>query len=571
MPEIPVDLTRATFKPLAQPRVNMQGAIDAAGAAGRFGSAIAQVGQGLNKAVFNAKLKERDDEIRSDFSAYRTHLSSLRNKAEIELKAIKVGDGVDIKAEAEDIYKRYEEEASEWIDTEGNVRHEIAHQDFKDFLNEQRGSARDYVDTYVAGKELDRTISRFEAEITAGIQNGDESLVRNGAKGLQSVGKYESPEEYEAMLNANLEAMNKKLDETTMDEANLLLLNGDKKGFKEKVQELRVPKQPEKDLIYRKEIARRSYLSAAEVLDGMDSATIEELEAFREDPDSFASVKGMDPDVHRIPLRRQAASKIKQIAYEQQKRASDILNDGATGNLELAMRKLEQSSEDNDRYGLPTELRDMIKKTLIESAQTYEEQEDFETLEKAAKAGSSGKKYEKIQNQLALYRISPKGFNVDEMIKSVDGLSNVAAPVKARIMGEVLEIAAIQARSAQDYGLEVDPKSGGLRERDSGFMRYLKWGLYPPDLEISDNEAEVLSMGYERFRESVDIMGAWDGLDSSIDKYQKRVRRFFKKNPNPSAQEFERFQVEQLRPIDKMIEREIVLQEKLGKRPPANP
>lgn len=532
MPQIPYNPSLGVARPQSRGRVDFSGAANAIGREANAINKTVQMFQGAIGTGMAAVRNEREKEIYADKLGFEARVKDAQSKAAMEIEAIPVGDGVDFDAESAAIIERHYGGLRDYLQDPGNVRHKEAMQDFELRLATAESDGRRKIDEYKFAYERRRSAGRGERMVEVGMKTGDTDLIEKGIFAQHEAGKF-TAEQAQTVFEKSVRKMHEAQDADLLLQAENLLAEGDVEGFREKIDAQNLPTAAAKEKMKRERIAKRAYLVAGEALSKMEDAELSELRKFRDDPDAFAPMRGMDEQLHKIPLRRQAAAMIRRVEMEQHKRAQTMLKAAGRGDLETAMRMLEDSGELNNRLGIPAEYRGVMKDQLKAAAAAFERGEQLKAVEKQAE---SNKDYKALRDAQAAAVFALDAFDLGDNLKAIEKL-NVASPVKARLMSEAFGLAAAQQKS---------------REPEKDDFRFVELFPFvaalesPPETEREFSSYEQL---YSAFGQSVEVMGPWDGLSSELRDAEKEIAKWHRNNRNASEKEVREMESSIIAPI----------------------
>lgn len=486
---------------------------------------------------------EREKQIYADKLGFETKVRDAESRFKIALDAIPVGDGVDIESETAEILQREYGTLRDYLNEPGNVRHKQAMRDFEARLAEAEANAKRGIGEYTASYERRRSVGRGERMVEVGIRTGDESLIEKGIFAQHEAGKFDQATS-QTVYEKSVFQMKEGADKALMVEAENLLGEGDYDGFRARIDSLNLPTLEEKKKIKREMSATHSFNAANLFLAELE--TVSEIRDFRKDPEKFTGVKGMD-DNRRKKILYDAKKAEQRILREQEANAGTLLKLASKGEFDPG--QFDAMAKRDDAKGLPGEQVDLLRDKVTKALDAYEKGEARKVIFAVA---AKDEKYKALNESLSARLLDPAGFDLKDTLEEIEG-SKLGDVVKVDLMSRAFGIAASQY---SEMSPEPEP-------------RFSMWEVLPfvafyketfGKGELAQGEIDSLERTYSTFKESVEVLGVWDGLTDDLNDVQKAVNKFYRKE-DPTPEEITAFEEKTLRPLrDKILRKKILSQ-----------
>lgn len=548
MPRVPYNPTQVVAPRQNQPRINNSGSI---AAIGNESAAKSQMIQSFQGAI-NTGMDLRQDKIERDTFADAQRFESVASQAEMnmnqKLDAIQVADGVDFQAESEAIREEYITTLQDWVESPGNVRHKQKKSNFTSQVNGIKEQAKLMMLERGDQYQKQVNIGAGKRGIETGIMANDPDAIERGVMTmhLEKVRGYVSADEAGMMYEKHVTSAKKLADQRTMTVAENLLAQGDSKGFREAVDSMELPTIEEKKKIKREKASTYAYNSARVALDELEN--LQDLTEFAKDPEKLGGYKGLTAN-HKTTLKVMANGKIRRIERAQKRNAQSFLSDAARGKFDP--ESFNERAVFDTEEGLPQGQLEELQQDIQKSLEAYEKGESFKVLEKEAMKDDD---YVELLNKLSAATFRPETLDLDKTLKDIRRLK-VGDPIKADRLSQAFGIAAEKQRTQPD-------------EDESWFAAFMRRGFYESKSDREKAEASKPSQAeldsfeavYTQFQKSVEVLGAWNGLNDEVKRVQKDVIRLHETNPDMTIQE----QIEKLKIIMEPIKEKIMEREKYG-------
>ena len=528
MARVPYNRTEAPYQKQPGSRVDASGI--------RRGIAVnASANRDLANAaqnVINLGMALRQDKVEEDNFADRQRFESMATDAEIkmnsEIEAIPIADGVDYMEEAQSATDGYLSALREWVEAPGNVRHRQKQTEYSDLITGMEIKLKEKVAAGNMEYQKKRNVGAGKRGIETGIRLNQPEAIERGVMSLHlaKVRGYESADEAQMMYEKHVQSAKKIADNETLVAAENMLHEGNYDGFKEAVDSLELPSQEKKQAIKREKMATHSYNSALLTLDGLESLT--DIKEFAENPEKFSSVKGMSEN-HKTTARLRANGRIRRIARAQSRNRESLARDASKGEFDAGL--FDSMSVDDTENGLGVEDIEDFRKTLVESAQAWAEEENVKSIIKQVKTQED---YKEVADEIAAGLLVPEGFDVKGTLKDIER-EDFHPAVKSELVAEVLRIADVQYQESDEY--------------DANWL----WGF--GGREVTDEEKNTLIEYTEKWKELVEAAGVPDGLHKDYHDGVKMIRKAFEDESVDRNQIYQKV----IRPLEDMVLRESLL------------
>ena len=489
----------------------MSGAIAAVGAEARANQGIAEAVQGAGQLGAEIARDETQKQIYADQLGFEAEVKDAQSRARMAIEAIPVSDGVDYEAESEDILNREYGTLRDYLNSSGNVRNKGAMPAFEQRLQVAEADARRQLAEYGASYERRRSTKRGERMVELGIRDGDAAMIEKGIFAQHEAGKF-TRDEADGVYEKSVQKMHGVQDQARLVRAENLLAESDYDGFREQIDSLQLPTNEEKAKIRRDMSAAHAYNAGNLFLADLDS--VEEITSFREDPEKFTGIKGLD-DNRRNKLLYDARKREDDIRRQQAGNASRLVEGVQRGDVPLG-RFYELQGNDT-AAGLPQDDMDALEQLVTQAASDYESGRQFK-LDKVDPG------YVALNDELAETMVKGKEITMANIWQ--DNRTDEYAAIRERI--NALQVGSQAKANLWQKYLTIKGQDLRYGWEDTA------WLAFVGSREIGQPEQDFRIGIFKEYQRLLQDHGAPEGFGESFERDDEVMRDFFKRNPEPS-------------------------------------
>lgn len=488
---IPYDPSKMTPGVIQRPRVNAAAAVAELGSEARTYGAIAQLGQQFTAIGVDAAQAKRDKETRAAMGAFDAELQRAATRASIELGNIPKADGVDFQAQADDIYTRHFDALQDWINAPGNVPHSNEVEHFQTRLRMAGEQARGEMLKYENRYKKELAIDRGKRMIDTGIISGDKSMIEKGYFVRHEAGELTQDAAEVAAEKAVL-TMYQGQDKRILEDAKNRLINGDRKGFGDTIDQMHLPTEKEKAAIKRSTISALQFESFEKMV--QEAEGLQDLRELRQEALDFKQWDGSKS--HLLQIEQRINAKQRRIEQAHLTNRQRFAREAAKGAFDAVA--FDGAINDTER-GIGLDGVDALRSTLEASARAWIDDKEITAATAQIK---SAKPYKQMADKVAAALIYPQKAKIESLLESIED-KEFHPSVASELIADVLQAAEAKYSTAEEV--------------DTNWL----WGLGGRD--VSEMEKRALLEYNRQWRELIDIS---DDVPANLhDYYSGGVRQ----------------------------------------------